>query len=141
MRSYNFRDLACEVLSLRDRQYLQDQSDVFNMLQGIDGLADDLGFSYQDNDMVAKIIRDIVSKGAHFGVKTSSWHFGTTDIPWQLGEGTRSSLLDTYLLTNPVALSIEEQLLSRHLGDQNVLLVRDLIQCYHRADGICFSQN
>lgn len=42
------------------------------MLKGIDGLADDLGVSYQDNDIVAKLIYHIVSNGAHFGVKANT---------------------------------------------------------------------
>ena len=71
--------------------------------------------------MVAKFIYDIVSNEAIFGVKANFWHLATTDIPWQLGEGTCSSPLDPSLLTNPVVLSIEEQPLSRHARYQNAV--------------------
>lgn len=85
--------------------------------------------------MAFRLDHDISSGEARFGVKANFWQRVTSDIPWQLGEGTRSSLLDTDLLTNPVAVNIEEQLLSRHARYQNAVLVRDLFQCYHRADG------
>ncbi len=140
-RSNTFQDLACEVLSFRDRQYLQDQLDVFNILQGIEGLSDDLGFSSPGSGVVSNLIRDINSGGEHFGVKANFWRLATTDVPWQLEEGTRTSLLDTDVLTNPVAVNIEEQLLSRHARYQNAVLVRDLFQCYHRADGTLSRQD
>ena len=143
-RSNTFPDLACEVLSLRDRQYLQDQLDVFNILKGIEGLSHDLEFSSPESDggeVVSKLIQDIKNGVLHFGVKANFWHLATTDIPWQLQEGTRTSLLDTDLLTNPVAANIEEQLLSRHGRYENAVLVRDLFQCYHRADGTSSRQD
>ena len=130
-----FQDLSCEVLSLRDRQYLQDQLDVFNLLRNVQGLSGDLDFLNPGSGSVNDLIHEIRYKGAQFGVKASFWDLATTDIPWQLGEGTRSSLLDTDLFTNPVAIDIEEQLLSRHPRYQNAVLVRDLFQCFHRADG------
>ena len=120
---------------MRDRQYLQDQLDVFNILRDIEGLPKDLGYSNPDSDMASRLDCDISSGEARFGVKANFWQRVISDIPWQLGEGTRSSLLDTDLLTNPVAVNIEEQLLSRHARYQNAVLVRDLLQCYHRADG------
>ena len=127
--------MACEVITLRDKQYLQDQLDVFNILREDPDLTrlldqDNRHFPW-DSDMH----EDIKRTAKQYDIGTDFWQLGTTDVPWQLGEGTRFSLLDTDLGTNAVSLNIEEQQLSRHPRFENAILVRALLQCYHRADG------
>ncbi len=128
-------DLACEVISLRDRQYLQDQLDVFNILRDFQDLTAILDEDNRRKGWDSSINEDIYRTAKQFNIGTDFWQLGTTDIPWQLGEGTRSSLLDTDLGTNAVSSTIEEQLLSRHPRYANSVLVRALFQCYHRPDG------
>lgn len=48
---------------------------------------------------------------------SGTWRFRMY-VPWQLGEGTCTTLLDTDIGTNPPASSIEEQVLSRHPGTE-----------------------
>ena len=129
-------DLACEVITLRDRQYLQDQLDVFNILRKIPDLTTDLDRDNRRFPWDSDMHEDIRRTAKQFKIGTDFWQLGTTDIPWQLGEGTRFSLLDTDLGTNAVSLTVEEQQLSRHPRYENSVLVRALFQCYHRADGM-----
>ena len=127
--------LACEVVSLRDKQYLQDQLDVFNILRDFTNLTKELEVENRRHGWDSSMSEDIMITAKQFNIGTDFWQLGTTDIPWQLGEGTRFGLLDTDLGTNAVSLTIEEQLLSRHPRYKNAVLVRALFQCYQRADG------
>lgn len=120
---------------MRDRQYLQDQLDVFNILRNFHDLTKVLGEENKLYPWDSSINEDIERTATQFNIGTDFWQLGMTDIPWQLGEGTRTSLLDTDLGTNAVSVSIEEQLLSRHPRYANSVLVRALFQCYHRVDG------
>ncbi|KAL6714173.1 hypothetical protein ACLMJK_008667 [Lecanora helva] len=127
--------LACEVMTLRDKQYLQDQLDVFNMLREDHDLTNTLD---KENRMYASessLNEDISRLAGEFSIGNDFWQLCTSDIPWQLGEGTRFSLLETDLGTNAVSLTIKEQSLSRHPRYANSVLVRALLQCYHREDG------
>ena len=128
-------DLACEIISLRDRQYLQDQLDVFNILREFSELTKDLDVRNRQYGWDSTINNAINQTAKQFKIGKDFWQLATTDIPWQLGEGTRFSLLDTDLGTNAVSLTAEEQILSRHPRYANSVLVRALFQCYHRADG------
>ncbi|KAL8665085.1 MAG: hypothetical protein Q9202_002485 [Teloschistes flavicans] len=128
-------DLSCEATSLRDRQYLQDQLDVFNILRDFGSLMDD--FDVRSRSSNATIVQsglreELRLTANNYDVGTSYWHQTITDIPWQLGEGTRTSLLDTDLGVNPASTLVQEQFLSRHPSYENAVLVRSLFQCYHR---------
>ena len=127
--------LACEVLSLRDKQYLQDQLDVFNILRDFEDLTSDLDLQNTGAAWDSTINQDINRTARRFDIDTDFWQLAMSDIPWQLGEGTRTSLLDTDLGTNEISLTIEDQILSRHPRYANAVLVRALFQCYHRGDG------
>ena len=107
-------DLACEVLSLRDC---------------------DLDLHKSETAGNSAINQDIDRTARRSPIDNGFWQLAMTDIPWQLGEGTRTSLLDTDLGTNGVSSNIEEQTLSRHPRYAHSVLVRALFQCYHRADG------
>lgn len=74
----------------------------------------------------------VVYRGNILQVESDFWNLAVTDIPWQLGEGVKSSLLDTDLFSNPVAGNVEKQLLSRHPRYKHAVLVRDLFQCIHK---------
>ncbi|KAL8886076.1 MAG: hypothetical protein Q9215_006164 [Flavoplaca cf. flavocitrina] len=95
------RDLSCEATSLREKQYLQDQLDVFNILRGFDSLMDDFDIHSKSRteEQLAqpKMNRRMKSMAKMYDLGTSFWHLCLTDIPWQLGEGTRTSLLDADL--------------------------------------------
>lgn len=128
-------DLSCEATSLRDRQYLQDQLDVFNILRDFGSLMEE--FDVRSRSSKAPIMQsglreELKLTANNYDVGTSYWHQTITDIPWQLGEGTRTSLLDTDLGVNPASTLVQEQFLSRHPSYENAILVRSLFQCYHR---------
>lgn len=132
--------LSCEVVSLRDRQFLQDQLDVFNILRGFEDLTRDLDAHNLPRDMGSGMEANVRSTAKRLDIGDDFWQLGATDVPWQLGEGLRSSLLDVDLGTNPVLSTVEEQRLSRHPRYQNAALVRSLFQTYQRSDGRSLKQ-
>ncbi|KAL8635876.1 MAG: hypothetical protein Q9228_006677, partial [Teloschistes exilis] len=128
-------DLSCEATSLRDRQYLQDQLDVFNILRDFGSLMNEFDVRSRSSKaptMQSDLREELKLTADNYDVGTSYWHQTITDIPWQLGEGTRTSLLDTDLGVNPASTLVQEQFLSRHPSYENAVLVRSLFQCYHR---------
>lgn len=128
-------NLSCEAVSLRSRPYLQDQLDVFNILRDFDDLMDDLDVRSvcMNPASTSSTMQQKLNKiTAKTDVGTSFWHLTLTDIPWQLGEGTRTSLLDTDLGVNPASTIAHEQFLSHHPSYEDIVLVRSLFQCYHR---------
>ncbi|KAL9628878.1 MAG: hypothetical protein Q9204_005599 [Flavoplaca sp. TL-2023a] len=131
------RDLSCEATSLRDKQYLQDQLDVFNILRGLDSLMDDFDIPStsrtEEQPSQPNMNRTMESMAEMYDLGTSFWHLCLTDIPWQLGEGTRTSLLDADLGINPASTIVQNQFLSRHPSYENAVLVRSLFQCYQRT--------
>lgn len=140
------RDLSCEATSLRDRQYLQDQLDVFNILRGLDSLMDDFDIRSksrtEEQPVQPRMNRKMKSMAKMYDLGTSFWHLCLTDIPWQLGEGTRTSLLDADLGINPASTIVQDQFLSRHPSYENAVLVRSLFQCYQRTgQHILFNSN
>lgn len=132
-------DLSCEAVSLRDKQYLQDQLDVFNILGDFDGLTDELDNRPTTGNESTQLglAHEINRTARYMGVGDTFWHLVLTDIPWQLGEGTRSNLLDTDLGVNPVSTIIHNQFLSRHPRYENAVLVRALFQCFYRDGQKC----
>ncbi|KAL9576842.1 MAG: hypothetical protein Q9212_006772 [Teloschistes hypoglaucus] len=131
-------DLSCEATSLRDRQYLQDQLDVFNILRDFGSLMEEFDVRSRSSKapiMQSDLREELKLTANNYDVGTSYWHQTITDIPWQLGEGTRTSLLDTDLGVNPASTLVQEQFLSRHPSYENAILVRSLFQCYHREVG------
>ncbi|KAL8979369.1 MAG: hypothetical protein Q9205_005279 [Flavoplaca limonia] len=115
-------------MSLREKQYLQDQLDVFNILRGFDSLMDDFDIHSKSRteEQLAqpKMNRRMKSMAKMYDLGTSFWHLCLTDIPWQLGEGTRTSLLDADLGINPASTIVQDQFLSRHPSYENAVLVR-----------------
>ena len=90
---YTGPDLSCEIMSLRDKQYLQDQLDVFNILRDFDSLMDDFdirSISWSDGSARHGMQEELETTAMNFDVGTTFWHSTLTDIPWQLGEGTRT---------------------------------------------------
>ena len=127
--------MGCEVTSLRDRQYLQDQLDTFNILREDPELSSELDKENEEHDWFSSLNENADDIARQYNIGKDFWQHGTTDIPWQLGEGTRFSLLDTDLGTNAVALTVDDRILSRHERYANSVLVRALFQCYYRTDG------
>lgn len=132
------QDLSCEAVSLRDKQYLQDQLDVFNILRDFDSLMVDhdiRSISGTRGFARSGMQQELQTTAINHDVGTTFWHLTLTDIPWQLGEGTRTSLLDTDLGINPASTTVQDQFLSRHPSYEDAVLVRSLFQCYHRDGG------
>ena len=96
--------------------------------------------SFRESNIGTGLMHGVTFTEKHLDIEANCWNLAVTDIPWQLGEGVRYSLLDTDLFVNPVAETIEEQLLSRHPRYENTVLVRDLFQCFHRNDGTLVQQ-
>ena len=89
------------MVSLRDKQYLQDQLDVFNILRDFDTLMN--GFDIRSlawSDALARpgMQEELETTAMNFDVGTTFWHLSLTDIPWQLGEGTRTYVFAELLL-------------------------------------------
>lgn len=120
-----------EILNFRGRQYLQDQSDVFNILRESPLLTKKLetppSKNYEDESFQA----DLQSSGLSYGF----WNNVQPDVPWQLDEGIRSTFSKVELAQGPLAPKVGRQLLSRHPIYTNAVLVRDYFRCVPRSDG------
>ncbi|KAL8663042.1 MAG: hypothetical protein Q9202_004182 [Teloschistes flavicans] len=134
VRSNNEIESGIEVLNLRDRQYLQDQLDVFNLLSSFPQLKYDLD-NLCFNDDNSMLFQDVTWRALHFKIGLGFWDIVRSDLPRQLGEGTHSGFLDTDISLNPPAARSEEQLLSRHRWYKGTVLVRDSLRLFYRADG------
>ena len=124
---------SCEILSLREKQHLQDQVDIFNILG--DNIMFNVGF---DTDAGAGLLHNGLSLDFYFrenrpGRSRGFRHLVRSDLPWQLTEGIRSDLdqVDMYQIPE-----FENQMLSQHREYSGGFLVRDLFQCFHRNDGM-----
>ncbi|KAL8635932.1 MAG: hypothetical protein Q9228_006622 [Teloschistes exilis] len=102
---------SIEVLNIRDRQYLQDQLDIFNLLS------------------------NAAWRAFHMSGRSGFWDTVHSDLPRQLGEGTQSSFFDSDITMNPPAARLEEQLLSQHPRYKGTLLVRNPLRLSYRPDG------
>ncbi|KAL8994979.1 MAG: hypothetical protein Q9169_005198 [Polycauliona sp. 2 TL-2023] len=129
------RDLSCEATSLRDKQYLQDQLDVFNILRGHASLMDDLDVRSPSRDE-PEVNWSMKKMAKMYNVGTSFWHLCLTDIPWQLGEGTRTSLLDVDLGINPASTTVQDQFLSRHPSYESAVLRSRQTNKFQRNDSV-----
>ena len=87
------------------------------------------------NDPGLGLLEEIEGTGRLLGIEPTFWNLVQADIPWQLTEGARSSLLDSDLVLNPVLKKADEQILGQHTRYSEAVLVRDLFQCFHREDG------
>ena len=81
------------MVSLRDKQYLQDQLDVFNILGDFDSLMKDFDIgsvSWSDGSERHGMQEELETTAMNYDVGITFWHSTLTDLPWQLGEGTRT---------------------------------------------------
>ena len=65
-------------------------------------------------------------------------HFRNTihsNMPWQLGDGFRSSLFNFDVETGPQTSTFSKQMLCRHPQYRDAILIRDPLHCFHRSDG------
>ena len=126
-----------EVLGLQNRQFLQDQLDVYNILQlhEFDNLNKNLTRSLSSTDLGDDLLNGLIQLGWYLDDKPTFWNLAKTEITWQLSEGVKSSLLDTDVFTNPVAEKVEDQMLGRHPRYEGTILVRDYFHCFHRENG------
>lgn len=129
--SYN----GFEILSFRGWQYLQDQSDVFNILREFPHLSAKLDkllhMCHPDNrsERFWGRVFDVL------GMTRGFWDNVKSDLPWQLDEGIRSRFSKIELVEGSLAQEIGQQMLSRHPIYSNAVLVRDYFRCFPRDDG------
>ena len=124
---------SCEISSLRERRYLQDQVDVFNILRDIPELNQRLSSVNWMEHQKSKLYRDILWRAEHLGRSCDFWDFARSDMPWQLTEGIRSDLDELDMHQIP---EFENQMLSQHGVYSKAVLVRDSFRCFGRADGM-----
>ncbi|KAL9578923.1 MAG: hypothetical protein Q9203_006919 [Teloschistes exilis] len=125
---------SIEVLNIRDRQYLQDQLDIFNLLSRFSQLGHDLTkISWKDYN--SNFLGNAAWRAFHMSGRSGFWDTVHSDLPRQLGEGTQSSFFDSDITMNPPAARLEEQLLSQHPRYQGTLLVRNPLRLSYRPDG------
>ena len=124
-----------EILNFRERQYLQDQSDVLNILRNSPHLSAELDRSSkvkdaEDPTWIARMeMADGLEKKYGFRKDVQS------DLPWQLDEGIRSDFPKLDLKSDALEAKINEQLLSRYPTYSDAILVRDSFRCSLRDDG------
>lgn len=124
-----------EILNFRSRQYLQDQSDVLNILHESPHICselDRLTFKYSAGGLVDD---ELEWRAGHLGIKRGFWNDVQSDLPWQLDEGIRSDFSKLEVAKGLLAPKIGQQLLSRHPVYSNAVLVRDYFRYIPRGDG------
>ncbi|KAL6713756.1 hypothetical protein ACLMJK_008248 [Lecanora helva] len=119
--------LRCEVLNSRQRQDLQDQLDVFKLLQGIPEFTAKLQTHHLKRSKNS--ILDIEAQTQRPGF---FWVSVKSDLPSQLTEVQYDSLNLGHTLQ---WAEIDDQILSLHADYGESVLVRDSFQTFHRADG------
>ena len=120
-----------EFLNFRGRQYLQDQSDIFNILRESPRLIKELKFPAPTNH-ADKSFQAILQRSE---LSYDFWNNVQPDLPWQLDEGIRSVFSKVELAQASLAPKVGRQLLSRHPIYTNAVLVRDYFRCFPRNDG------
>ncbi len=133
-----------ELLNFRGRQYLQDQSDVFNILRESSYLTtelDKLDKPNSRNNASGYLAGDVRRRARSLGGQGRFWNDVQSDLPWQLDEGIRSNYSKIELANGPLAPAIGQQLLSRHSDYSNVVLVRDYFRCFPREEGCHIPSN
>ena len=124
----------CEILNFRERQYLQDQVDVFNILRDVPTLRQKLDSASWAKDRNDNLLIDIQWRAKQGGTASGFWDLARSDLPGQLTEGAGDPPLDPNMQPTP---EIDEQMLSRHKMYADAVLVRDSFQCFPRRDGKC----
>ena len=121
-----------EILSFRNRQYLQDQIDAYNILKDFDSLNERLTAHHIRTLRSETLTADLQWRSDHFGNDVEFWNLARSDLPSQLTEGTYG---DYGILDVPQAPEVDEQFLSRHSAFAGAVLVRDTFRSFNRGDG------
>ncbi|KAL8690707.1 MAG: hypothetical protein Q9218_003905 [Villophora microphyllina] len=124
-----------EVLNLRERQYLLDQLDVFNILRNFSVLTISLDQLNVVNDNHSTLFTDIAWRADYMRFSLRFWDMVHSDLPWQLSEGWHSGFFDNDISTNPPTVRLEEQLLSSHPRYKGTVLVMNPLRLFWRTDG------
>ena len=128
---------ACNILGFRDRQFLQDQLDIWNISRDSSRHTFELNLWLLKNRLTSRAHDDF---NWRLGLETHFWNTVHSNMPWQLGDGFRNSLFEIDVGTGPQTSTIDRQMLSRHPSYQGAVLVRDPLHCFHRSDGQYFSR-
>ena len=124
--------VECEVTSFRERQYLQDQTDVFNIFKKITQLNGLLDQRNWQQDQGTGLPNKVQSEASRLGAGSAFWDLAHSDLPWQLTQSIRS---DFDVMNTLEAPDFERQILSRHGAYAEAILVRDSFQSFHRDEG------
>ena len=122
-------------MNFRGRQYLQDQSDVFNILQDSPSLSAELDKLTLKDDADDSLQSHLLWRADHLGTNHGFWNDVQSDLPWQLDEGIRSNFSKLEVTKDLLAPKIGKQMLSRHPIYSEVVLVRDHFRYFPRTDG------
>ena len=124
-----------EILNFRGRQYLQDLSDVLNILRKSPHLSAELDRLSQvkDAENPIWIARMEMADGLErkYGFRKDV----QSDLPWQLDEDIRSDFPKLDLKNSALEAKISQQLLSRYPIYSDAVLVRDSFRCSLRDEG------
>ena len=123
------------MLNLRDRQFLQDQIDAFNILQAVPNIGDALDHLNFEGDTNETLQRNLAWRASHLSTKNNFWNSAYGDLPRQLVEDANVGF--SYLDSNGEhhVPSLYPQMFSRHPVYRDAVLVRNLFRCFHRGDG------
>ena len=115
--------LKFQVLNLRDREFLQDQIDVFNMLKTDSTLTSDLVRLDFLKGFESKIQSLIRWTGRNVHACKLLWDVVRSDIPYQLGEGLHDDPSNIYSHGKRAATDNGGPILSRHPRYRRTVLV------------------
>lgn len=131
--NYSSPQLHFEVLNFHNRQYLEDQTDVFNILRHFPGLDPILNsHNWPPGAWDRPVGLDIAIRSKEYGATLSFWDLVRSDLPSQLTEGRDDDLNFTH---TSAPAGLDPQTLSRHRAYANAVLVRDLFRTFRRSDG------
>ena len=106
---------------------MQDQLDAFWIIRESNCLGNEFDQYDFQQDPVASLHREFTQE--------LRWDDVLSDLPWQLGEGIRSSYTKMEVAQNLLAPRVDQQMLSRHPVYSNAVLVRDHFRCFPHDDG------
>ena len=133
--------LEFEVLNLRDRTFLKDQIDAFNLLQRVPEIQSFLDHLNFKSDSNLHLRKNLEWRASHMHANMDFWHLTHADFPRQLVEDTNIGYTYDDPKANIRIADLEEQLFSQHPVYKNAILVRNMCRTWHRGDGECGLSN
>lgn len=132
--------LETEILSFRSRENFKDLRDTLRLLSKDTDVTMKLDRGVFEGDGNKKLRSDMTWRAEHVGKTLNYWDLASSDIPWQLSEGTSLYLQGPYDGSHRMKLTVDDQALSKHPFFRDSQFVRDPFRCFHRADGMINSE-